>query len=651
MSRMSRFLSWLGVGLFLAGNSIVLGESTNVGGYTCDSPEVQARVKDLGADCNPGGLTAISKLPGARVIVFDPMSRSFLFTTCSNPTPNEEVLDRRRLALSTQKLRLLVLPYNPADGDLQIETTPGTGTEFDSISSAGTTSPASPAALPPATPPAARESGAKATSQPPPTSGAVVARGQALESKLKQFQPEATGKNKKQPKPIVDQQDFLRFQQIQATEPRTLTNLAAQLRESGKPTDPSDLLGVITKLLESSDIQTGKARKALSEFSDGTECVDRHVDDMPRNLGAALTKVSDWTPARDQRLCAVVAEAINRQKVIEFDSFQPCNGLGDQGTEQGSFESNVQSLKTKKNDVDDQLGTLDSLLAEISHNLGVMKALPVDPKLTTEWKAQADAFSQQLDADQKYLSTLNTQLAATVKTFDGARQKRGQFKVSQGSQAAQLHRENYPPLANGSSVTFKVSRITDGSKSSQPIAQLEVRSAPVYNLRFGTGLVVSQLKDPTFKLGPVAATASNGTSSTGRADTSPTQKILFDDEGGRRVLPMIMVHHYWGRRSPLLSPTLFEKLMPTFSLGIPVAKADPLTQVLFGLDWELTPGVELNAGVHYGQVNSLTGGFKVGDDPMGADITSIQKKTFSSALYFGIVVNGDTFKTLMDSQK
>ncbi len=220
------------------------------------------------------------------------------------------------------------------------------------------------------------------------------------------------------------------------------------------------------------------------------------------------------------------------------------------------------------------------------------------------------------------------------------------FKRMMNSPAFTLQRSIYPPLASGESITFTITRSavvgSDGKAKLTPkqTAVLEVRSAPVYTVRFGTGIVVSGLRDPSFKVGD-------------DPKDSSMKIILFDDQGQNQVLPGLFIHHYWGRRSPLLLPSVFERFMPTFSLGIPVAKTDLLQQVLFGLDWELVPGLELNVGAHWGKVNGLNNGYHVGGPPVpqDLDVTTIQEKRFRTAFYAGIVLNGDTFSNFLGQRQ
>jgi len=632
---MSRQVSWLCAVLLLVGVSVASAQSTS----TCESTEVRDLMKDLGSDsrCEKKAWTAVSSLPGVRIVVYDPISNSFSFTTCSGEeTPNEEFLDRRRLALATQKIRLLVLPYNPANGDIQVETADGKGTEFAATSVAGTATPAAAAE----SEKKGEEAKPKTSDQKPPQSGSAD---QALTAATTVQSRRGTGKA------VVSQSNAQTqsFSSNYAIAPDVVTKIEIARQSGESATDPVVLLTIIRTLFETYSGEVNEARDNLIGLRTDTECVDRHLDDQPRSLGVDLANDQTWTPARDNRLCTVLAEAVRRQKRIKADGYKPCFQPNQ------SFEEDVRSLTKKRDDVSGRLTPLQMVLDEIGRNVDRLESIDPSPLKPAERSQLVKSFRRQIAADQKYLDGLGTDMTDVKKTFDGALKKRATFTARQGSQAATLHTEIYPPIENDHSMTIKINRIEpDGHRSDHPIAQLELRSAPVYNVRFGMGLVVSQLKDPTFKAGVVPASAQ--ASSPAKADTTPApadqKRVVFDDEGGGRVMPSVFVHHYWWRRSPLLQPTKFEKWIPTFSLGIPLAKADLLTQALFGLDWELTPGVEINAGMHYGKVNHLTGGYEVGDLLNGVDLGSIQKKTFKWDLYFGVVVNADTFNLLMNSQ-
>jgi hypothetical protein len=613
--------------LFAASSTIAADNVMN--SYTCDSKEVQALVKDLGADstCEPNAWTAFSKLPAVRTVVFDPVSKSFSFTTCSsNATSNEEILDRRRLALATQRIRLLILPYNPADGDIQVEITEGKGTEFPATSLTGTA-------------PAEEKKDIKEEKpliQKPPEGTSAEDASAAVEKK------KTTSKSRQ------DVQEFsLSYRRAQGLEEKN-----ALIESFGDNTSDSILLvTIIGEGFDTYDIEANEIWRALDALRLQSRCIDRHLGDQQQSLAVALTNAQVWTPARDNRLCTVIAEALRRRDMIVGDGYKACS------EPPMSFEDDFKGIMARSAKASGEIASLSALVGQIERRVDRLESINPAPLSIDERLQLVKTFRRDLEKAQKYIEELRAELADISKASDGALEKRSIFRMRQGSQAANLHRENYPPIDNGNMRTFKVNRIEkDGHRSDLPIAQLVLRSTPVDNIRFGMGLVVSQLRDPKFKVGPVTTESKTSPTASAAADdpSSPadtSQRIFFDDENGGRVLPIVLIHNYWLRRSPLLVPTKFERWTPTLSLGIPLAKADPLTQVLLGLVWELTPGIEINLGVHYGKVNSLVDGYKVGD-PLGTvELTSIQKMTFKKDFYFGIVVNAATFRTLMDSRQ
>ena len=90
---------------------------------------------DFSADSCLGpasAITAVGRLGPVRTVVYDPVSNSFAFIIpCSEALSqggiskedirNRQYLDSHRLALTTQKIRLLILPYNPVDGGLTLQ--------------------------------------------------------------------------------------------------------------------------------------------------------------------------------------------------------------------------------------------------------------------------------------------------------------------------------------------------------------------------------------------------------------------------------------------------------------------------------------------------------------------------------------------------
>jgi hypothetical protein len=218
----------------------------------------------------------------------------------------------------------------------------------------------------------------------------------------------------------------------------------------------------------------------------------------------------------------------------------------------------------------------------------------------------------------------------------------GVLKASNGA-SARIQRFNYPPLRNEQSIIFTIGRGTTVGdlRVLEQANTIELKSAPVDSLRFGLGLVTSNVKDPTFKVGPETTVVVDNVS-------MQVKRLFHEDENNGRVLPGAFIHNYWGRRSPLLQPTTWEKFMPTVMLGIPLAKSDTFDQLLLGLNWELVPGVELGAGVHYAKVTRLAKGFLVGDNiPSTLDTSTITFKQYRPALFAGVVLNSDAFARLV----
>jgi hypothetical protein len=619
----SRYLSWLFSISLLFAASLAFAADEETKKYTCESPKVQTLMADLGSDstCHPEAWTAFSKLPAVRMVVFDPISKSFSFTTCSdNVTSNEEILDRRRLALATQRIRLLILPYNPAEGDIQVEIVEGKGTEFPATSVTGTAPVEEKKDTKEEKPP---------VQKPPEGSSADQAR------------EVATDKSNSKSRSAI--QSF--SQSYRLAPEQDQSDVALSFGENA--TDPLLLLTIISERFDSYNVAVNKFWIDLGTLRSNAGCIDRHLGDQEQSLSVALTDGQMWTPARDNRLCTVIAEALRRRDRIVADGYKVCSKPPAQ-----SFEDDFQSLATELAIASGSIASLPSGLKEIERFVDRLESIDPAPLSSRERSQLVKTFRRELADDNKYIEDLRAELKDIKKISDGALDKRSTFKIRQGSQAANLRRENYQPIDNGNMRTFKVNRIEkDGHRSDLPIAQLVLRSAPVDNIRFGMGLVVSQLEDPKFKVGPVTTKSETSPSASAAEDDTTQQKIFFDDENGGRVLPVVLVHNYWLRRSPLLVPTKFERWTPTFSLGIPLAKADPLTQILLGLDWELTPGIEINAGLHFGKVNRLVEGYKVGDLLGDVELTSIQKTTFKTDYYFGLVVNATTFRTLMDSRQ
>jgi hypothetical protein len=160
---------------------------------------------------------------------------------------------------------------------------------------------------------------------------------------------------------------------------------------------------------------------------------------------------------------------------------------------------------------------------------------------------------------------------------------------------------------------------------------IELRSTPADLFRFGMGLAKTAIKDPTFGVEAV----DNG-----------NKQLVYKDAGNGNVIAAVFVHHNWTRRSPFLTPTLFERFTPTISVGLPLSDNKAiLDQLLMGLNWELTPGFDFVIGQHFKKVNTLIKGHYIGE-PTTADSASLTQLKFRNAWFFGIAMNSDLFSTI-----
>jgi hypothetical protein len=274
-----------------------------------------------------------------------------------------------------------------------------------------------------------------------------------------------------------------------------------------------------------------------------------------------------------------------------------------------------------------------------------------------EWKATKQAYKDTIKSLHDFQDKLTKQ-ADQIRTDLSARGKdRNDLLASLNSAASQMQRFDYPPLKDGESVTFVIKRGTVDDKTTRSPGKanmIELRSAAADAMRFGLGLTVSGMRNPTFKVGPEEDADANG-SPFKDASGNPIKKkqLLYDNRNNGEVLPAAFIHHNWLRRSPYVTPTLFERFAPTFSLGIPLAKStDTFDQIMLGLNWELVPGVDFNTGAHFASVTRLAKGHHVGEfNPVNVDTTNLTNKQFRPALYFGIVLNSDAFTTLSGNRK
>ncbi|MCB1033037.1 MAG: hypothetical protein KDD47_04290, partial [Acidobacteria bacterium] len=278
---------------------------------------------------------------------------------------------------------------------------------------------------------------------------------------------------------------------------------------------------------------------------------------------------------------------------------------------------------------------LQLLLAEIEKVLAELKKedLPKGKKLQ-EWMAQIQQIEGNLTKGKKFAKELQEAVTKGAERIKALQAKNGEFREALISPAFQDERFNFAPLAKGEVIRFKVSRdaeLKDGQLVPGKSNEIELRTAPVYSARFGTGVLFSDLDDPTFKF-------------------DRDNFLRFNEEGNGEVRLGLFVHNVWGRRSPLLKSTPFEKFVPTFSLGIPVVNSKAIfEEVLLGLNWELTSGIDLVVGAHFAKVNALRDDALLDvqvevSEGVTLDVADFQKTTTDSALFFGIVVNSEIFK-------
>jgi hypothetical protein len=553
--------------------------------------------------------TAVEQLGPVRTVVFDPVSNSFAFvapcpegTLSAEEEKNRQYLDRHRLALTTQKIRLLILPYNPLDGSLTLQDSRSQGgIEFSETPIASLpkqqdmkqTAVSSPGNAPsPKRPP---------VNTPPPTAPPSSSNSKSSKNSKKSAPP--SPQSQAQAQPVMD------------------------------------LKVTVEQWIKTLEEVNGNMRSLQFKSS----CVHDHLQEIPIHISRklAMENSSPFSLAKDVTFNAVILEAKRRTQLITADPYESCFAS------RQSLDQDAEALEKSFLQVSqqvDKLGNTTDRISQIASKL--VGTTPPSGISQADWAKQVVEYQQTATTFENHQKEIEAERKDLSLQIGNMRGDADNFKKILNSAAFQLQRHIYNPLASGESLTIVITRsevkAADGKATvvSKQSNAVEIRSAPVYTIRFGTGIVVSGLRDPSFKTGT-------------DPNDSSKKTILFDDQGQNQVLPALFVHHYWGRRSPLLKPTFFERFMPTFSLGIPLAKADLLQQVLFGLDWELVPGLELNLGAHWGKVNALNSPYHVGgpEIPSTLDVTTIQQKQFRTAFYAGIVLNSDSFTSFFGQQK
>lgn len=592
---------------------------------------------------NPDAWTAVSRMPPVRIAVYDPISNSFGYIApcASDPTLVDrradaaamEMADRYRLVLTTQKIRLLMMPYDPADGDLTLEVKPGQGVEFILV----------PAAAPAAKGTADTTQTAKTVKKPedvPPSPQA----NDATNTELKSNKKSDANRN---PGAIQDEI---------ATVRKTM-NVSALVQHSFSPQwiDEFVRLDAAIKNYRDSALDIDSLLRASVETP--TETLE---DSVKSAIATAMIKINSgcktdkdeeechpFSLAGDVRFDSVMAESERRTRIFSDAARTLAKHVDGNEKEIGSIlnvRANFDSISTKLAQNSVLLDAIDHLFVLTDVRAGSDNA----------WKSEKEDYKSTIKKLHDLQASLEKRVADDGKALKDLRAHLTTDMAPISGPSTQIQRFDYPPLHDGESVIFAVHRSTaaDGVKRQPGHANIiELRSTPVDVFRFGMGVVYSDLRNPSFKPGPLVNKLDASGNPMRDTDNKIIQEkqIFFDDEGNGAPLIGAFIHNNWGRKSPFLTPTMQERFLPTISVGLPVvAKADhPFDQVLFGLNWELISGVDFSIGKHFGKVNALQHGYKVGDKvPANTDILLLQKKATDNSWYFGIVLNSDIFKTL-----
>jgi hypothetical protein len=532
----------------------------------------------------------------------------------------------------------LILPYNPVFGKVSVDSSldDKAGPEFAEI-------PGLPAL--PSPPPSKLEGKGNLAKKADTTEKKPATQSATKKTKAKS---QTKGKGNEAPPPPPPPP---RPQQASEAVKANLESLNRQELRAYVGSDPNRNLHLAQALADTDEkFRSGvdRATQDLEHVRTDEIRVEAGVREVPLKVTEAFRRVpSDASPSPSEE--QVYAEAKRRIEVLASPSglYTPC--LKTKGETHKSFEEDAEELENQLRDISfssltNQLDTMNRLIETLSE-----EDTPGDVKSPDSWKKQIDGWKDSLAEDRDYFKALSDEKKSLAQQLVELRKSSEGLRRALSSAATQLQVRFFSPLKDDQAITFKCTRLdveTDTSasrkvQSAQTIdcGSITLKPAPVQTFRLGSGIVVSHLYNPTFKVGPTADNATN------------SKTIQYDDRGNGQVQLGIFVHHYWGYRSGLLSRTTFERFAPTFSLGIPLTKADLLQQVLIGLDWELVPGIELNVGAHWGKVNSLIDHYFVGQTiSTKVDITSLQEKRFRAAFYGGIVLNADIFKKLFDSQ-
>jgi len=640
-------------------------------------PAVPVRPEDeapFAADsgCGPAqgisSLTAVGKLPPVRTMVFDPLSNSFGFVApCAEQSSkvggvdaaelrNRDFLDSRRLALTTQKLRLLIMPYNPDDGELALEVSLGNGIEFEITPTGGGAStraaamkdaekkvvPQVKAPQAPEAVPSVRDKAKELFENSRPTSTSVPPAEQSVQESVQDYLIDAS-----QSREDVPETSDLDLAKERARREKEERERDFTLRSLGRVQEG---FSQFRKLV-------AETSRSLRKGATMASRIEGRIADQSQDISNAMAE-HPLRLAVDATFSEVLEVARARTRAAQSVQFKSCY----KGSK--SFDEDLTRLRADLDVVLSLLVHMPDLKEGLKEDLQILSGRP-----SPSSEIPAKAWSSLLEGYKDALSHLDEPRLEFEKITDTTHARIPELQSQEKrvlalltSPAVELERVNFSPLEDNQAVTFKArrgeKRTDDGDLTIIPsrVNSWTVKSAPVQTVRFGTGIVASYLERPVFKLGPeITRTMGEGDA----AQEVMTKQVLLQDQGDGEVLPVLFVHHYWGRRSPLLSRTTFERYMPTLSLGIPLAKADPLQEVLLGLNWEMVAGFELNLGVHFGKVKALDSNVKFGDRelrlgdevPSNVALADLEKERFKPDFYIGVVLTSETYRRLFDARE
>jgi hypothetical protein len=618
------------------------------------NPEMVSDPNSLSEACvTRGGLTAIARLPAVRIVVFDPLSNSFTFVTCPRTEEDEkdsafnrDYLDRRRLALDTQKIRLLILPYNPLNGPLALRVSRDKGvSEFSSFSLGGQV--AVPVKVSDNKTADEKKPEAPATAVSPEMKSPaqeMLSRSLAKTAKQLVLQPSAQNRIETETSKIratIDSADqdwrpkarqgigeLLGFPTGNAT-------FKEKAKEKENETEAAWLLRSADLSLYAFARAEDESKVQLDLISVRSRCISSKILDISQELARDLALLSTFQDSSDVALRDVVKAAADRKAAFESaaGSYKSCiDNAGFEGDVKDCEESITKGLRsvTSQGQFIDQLDLIARRLQRTE----------IPEKVSEEnWADLQANLKESIDNLKERQAALLGRITDLRKEVDTRRKEYRDTRELLASPAMFIQRFPFSPLADDEVLHIVVAQgeaakslatLPDGALPTQPgkTNSLEIRSAPTFTAQLGMGVFYSSLQNPDFK----------------KVDGN----IGLASDGQKGVVPTLSIHHYWGRHSPLLRDTRFEFLAPTFSLGIPLAKSDILQEVLLGLNWELSSGIDLNVGLHYGPVKALNEKFKLGDPvPTGTEVGDLVKTHYDKAIYFGVILGRDIFEKFM----